>query len=206
MPNKDMEKRSYNLKLEVRADGDEGKKLKGHAAVFDEVALIGGERWGFDETIKRKAFTESIKEDDVRALFNHDANFVLGRNTAGTLEMKEDKDGLAVTIDPPDTQLIRDMVIAPIERGDVSQMSFAFRVLEDKWTFSEDEKVRDKREIIKVKLFDVSPVTYPAYEGTDVALASRDKSLNHKREQNKTNRNCSTEKRRLDIKRKELSQ
>lgn len=200
-----MERRSYHLKLEKREDDDDNRKLTGHAAVFDEVAVIGGERFGFDEIIRRDAFTESIKEDDVRALFNHDANFVLGRNKSGTLEMKEDKEGLAVTIDPPDTQLIRDMVLAPIDRGDVSQMSFAFRVTEDKWTFSEDENKRDKREIIKVKLFDVSPVTYPAYEGTDVALASRSRSLNHKKEENKSDRNYSNEMRRLDIKRKELN-
>ena len=166
------EKRTYNANLEFRADDNgKGGKITGHAAVFNEFAEI----FGFKERILPGAFTNAIRNDDVRALFNHDSNFVLGRNKSGTLRMSEDKRGLAIEVDMPDTQLIRDMVLEPINRGDVSQMSFAFRVTQEEWRHFEDKP--DERDIKEVRLYDVSPVTYPAYEGTDVALASRSKSL-----------------------------
>ncbi|MCP3680256.1 MAG: HK97 family phage prohead protease [Gammaproteobacteria bacterium] len=168
----DIEKRSYQFNLEVETRDDEPSKIIGHAAIFNEYTDI----WWFQERIMPGAFTESIKVDDVRALFNHNPDYPLGRNTAGTLEMKEDKKGLAVEINPPDTQVANDLQKS-IKRGDVSQMSFAFEVLEEKWVYSDDGKEPDKRDIQKVKLYDVSPVTYPAYENTDVAVRS------HKRQQ-----------------------
>lgn len=170
------EKRAFNFNVEVRADKD--AKLKGHAAVFDEYADINTWTGSFKERIMRGAFTDSIQVDDVRALFNHDPNYVLGRNKSGTLALMEDEIGLAIEIDPPKTQFASDLMHL-IERGDISQMSFAFIVQKDSWTRGEDNEP-DKRDIIKVQLFDVSPVTYPAYEGTDVALASRSKAFTYK--------------------------
>jgi hypothetical protein len=152
-----------------RAADDASRKMIGHAAVFGEPADIGGY---FREQIAPGAFTDSITADDIRALFNHDPNFVLGRNTAGTLTLAEDQDGLAVEIDPPDTQIARDLAVS-VDRGDVSQMSFAFQVLAEEWVKGEDKEL-DLRTITKVRLYDVSPVTFPAYEGTDIALRSRD--------------------------------
>lgn len=170
-----VEKRTFDCNIEIRKDDGKETKLKGHAAIFNEYVSIGG--W-FMERIMPGAFKQAIKQDDVRALFNHDANFILGRNVSGTLEMDEDKTGLAVDITPPDTQLVKDLVLSPIERGDISQMSFAFQVLEEKWIKGKDKEL-DKRDILKVKLFDVSPVTYAAYEGTDIALANRSKAFEH---------------------------
>lgn len=170
------EKRSFNFNVEVRSDGQ--SKLKGHAAVFDEYTDISTWTGSFRERIMRGAFTDSIKADDIRALFNHDPNYVLGRNRAGTLTLAEDDIGLAIEIDPPKTQFASDLVHL-IERGDISQMSFAFIVQKDSWEQGDDDEP-DKRDIIKVQLFDVSPVTYPAYEGTDVALASRSKAFTYK--------------------------
>ena len=162
---KNKEKRSFIF--EIENDEKESRKMVGHAAVFNEVAEIGG--W-FREQVEPGAFKSSIRKDDVRALFNHDENYVLGRNTAGTLKMSEDKDGLKVTIDPPDTQFARDLGVS-IERGDISQMSFAFQVLEEEWIRGENKEL-DLRKIKKVRLFDVSPVTFPAYDGTDIGLRS----------------------------------
>lgn len=165
MPN-EKETRTFTFKLEAR--DDENPLISGHAAVFNEEADIGF----FKEKIKRGAFAESIQVDDVRALFNHDPNHVLGRNKAGTLKLQEDRKGLAIEIVPPDTQFARDLLIS-VKRGDISQMSFGFQVQEDSWKHGEDG-APDVRTLKKVRLFDVSPVTFPAYVGTDVAVRSHD--------------------------------
>jgi hypothetical protein len=162
------EKRTVNfndLKFEKREDG--GVSLSGHAAVFDEI----GEGWGFDEKIAPGAFRESLKNDDIRALWNHDTSIVMGRKKAGTLELREDDRGLHVEISPPDTEAMRGF-IASIERGDVDQMSFGFEPVREEW-----DDVSDRndlkiplRTLLEVRLFEVSPVTFPFYEGTDIAL------------------------------------
>lgn len=149
----------------------EEHQLVGHAAVFDQVTTIGD--W-FNEQIEPGAFRSAIKKDDIRALFNHDPNIILGRNISGTLILSEDETGLKVSINPPDTQYIRDLVLKPIERGDLNQMSFAFQVLEEEWVRGKKPKDMDLRKIKKVRLYDVSPVTFPAYEGTDIAVRSHD--------------------------------
>jgi HK97 family phage prohead protease len=163
----EIERRGYvvdGLKVEARAKG-ENRKIVGHASVFNTEADIGG--W-FLESVAPGAFRRAIVEDDVRALFNHDANFVLGRNRAGTLRLSEDEVGLVIEVDPPDTQAARDIMVS-IERGDVSQMSIGFQVLKQEWDETGDVL---KRRILEARLFDVSPVTFPAFPTTDVALRS----------------------------------
>jgi len=105
----------------------------------------------------------------VRALWNHDANFVLGRTKAGTLKLEEDRKGLWIEIDPPNTQAAHDLMES-MRRGDVDQMSFAFRAVEETWTERKDEMTL--RELKDVDMYDISAVTYPAYEGTQVGLRS----------------------------------
>jgi len=159
-----MEKRTYpnsRLRLEKHADGS--PVITGHAAVFNTVASGG---W-FREQVAPGAFTDSLKIDDVRALWNHDTNIVLGRNKAGTLDLWEDETGLAVQIEPADTGLVRDL-LKSIERGDISQMSFGFQVQRATWTEEEDQD--DLRTIEQVKLWEVSPVTFPFYKDTDVSI------------------------------------
>jgi HK97 family phage prohead protease len=153
------------LTVEQRAEG-EGKKIVGHAAVFNSLSEDFG---GWREQIAPGAFKKAIKTDDVRALFNHDANYVIGRNKAGTLRMAEDDTGLSIEIDPPDTQWARDLVTS-MERGDINQMSFGFSVDRDgqKWDESEDGDVRTIKKVSR--LYDVSPVTFPAYTQTDAAM------------------------------------
>ncbi|MBT8489651.1 MAG: HK97 family phage prohead protease, partial [Deltaproteobacteria bacterium] len=97
----------------------------------------------------------------------------------GTLSIKEDKNGLWMEINPPDTQIVRDLVIAPIKRGDITQQSFGFIVEKDKWDNLGNEKKDEPitRTILEVnELFDVSPVTFPAYPDTSVALRSMEKA------------------------------
>lgn len=153
--------------VELRVDGDT-PKIIGHAAVFNQV----GEGGWFREQIRPGAFAESIPVDDIRALFNHNPDFVLGRNKAGTLALREDEVGLVSEITPPDTQQARDLIIS-IKRGDITQMSFAFETLAEEWLKGEGNEP-DLRTLVKVRLYDVSPVTYPFYEGTDVAVRSHD--------------------------------
>lgn len=159
------------FRVELRADGEgDGapKTIVGYAAKFDRESQDLG---GFKEVIRKGAFARAIKEDDVRALWNHDDNFVLGRNLSGTLKLEEDDTGLRIEIDPPDAQWARDLVTS-IERGDVDQMSFAFRTIKDTWTRVDAEAGQPDvlRELLDVRLFDVSPVTYPAYLDTEVGV------------------------------------
>lgn len=152
--------------LQIRAAGDAGpRRLAGYAAVFDSLSVV---MWGFRERLAAGAFAEGLANgDDVRALWNHNTDFVLGRTKNRTLNLTEDATGLAFELEPPDTQLARDLV-ASVARGDVDQMSFGFVVLEDQWDLDADEQMI--RTIRKVKLYEISPVTFPAYNATSVGL------------------------------------
>ncbi|MBF0358872.1 MAG: HK97 family phage prohead protease [Magnetococcales bacterium] len=163
----EIERRAFTvtgMKIETR-DGDK-KTITGHAAVFNELSQDLG---GFREQIAPGAFKEAIGQDDVRALFNHDPNFLLGRNTSGTLRLKEDDKGLAIEIDPPDTVAARDLITL-MERGDVSQMSFGFSVRPKGQNWAEGDDGEAIRTLTNLRLFDVSPVVYPAYPQTDVGV------------------------------------
>jgi len=160
----DKMERRYPRKAEIRVDGTaESPKITGYAAVFDQWADIGG--W-FRERVKKGAFTKSIKESDVRALWNHNENYVLGRNRSGSLKLWEDDTGLAVEIDPIPTQWADDL-LKSMRRGDVNQMSFGFVVNKQDLDYENDE-----RTLVDVSLFDVSVVTYPAYPTTTAQVRS----------------------------------
>lgn len=163
-----MKEKRENFIFEVRAERKEDgpAHLIGYAAKFDQFSEDLG---GFVEKIAPGAFSKAIVDDDVRALFNHDANIILGRNRAGTLVLTEDETGLRIDITPPDTQLVRDMVVSPIERRDITQMSFGFETLEDSWAW---DKQPCERTLLSVRLYDVSPVVFPAYRQTEIALRS----------------------------------
>ncbi|PHM46505.1 HK97 family phage prohead protease [Xenorhabdus miraniensis] len=154
---------------EVRTDTQESQptRIVGYGSVFNSRSEP---LWGFREIIKPGAF-DAVLKDDVRGLFNHDPNFILGRSTAGTLTLAVDERGLQYDIQAPDTQTIRDLVLAPMQRGDINQSSFAFRVARDGEHWYEDEEGIVIREITQFsRLYDVSPVTYPAYQAADSAV------------------------------------
>ena len=164
----DEHRRSAETEFDISSDGIAGgNTLVGHAAVFNVEAVIAGM---FRESIAPRAFRKSIKEQDVRALFNHDPAHVLGRNKSGTLRLTEDDVGLSYEIDLPDTQTARDLWTL-IDRGDITQSSFAFETVKELRT----EPDVDAGETLPLfvqkecRLWDVSPVTYPAYEQTDVS-------------------------------------
>jgi len=160
------------LACEVRAEIEEGQpaRIIGHGAVFNKRSeMIMGM---FKEEIAPGAF-DDVLGDDVRALFNHDANFVLGRTRSSTLALSIDAEGLRYEITPPDTQTVRDLVLAPLSRGDITGSSFAFRVANDGDEWREDEDGLIVRTINRFsRLLDVSPVTYPAYPDAGAAARS----------------------------------
>lgn len=173
--------------LRVQPEG-ESAVIEGHAAIFDSLSQDLGFMFPFKERINKGAFKSSLEKDDIRALWNHDANYVLGRNKAGTLELTETNKGLRVRIHPPDTQWARDL-IESIRRGDVTQMSFGFVVEKETWSVEGKEDIRT---LEKVKLYDVSPVTFPAYLDTDVGVRSAMERYN-KYKQEKTKRQAEYE-------------
>ena len=153
---------------ELRVVDAEGRPtITGYAAVFNSLSEDLG---GFRELIRPGAFTRGLPGADVRALVNHDPTLILGRNTAGTLRLTEDVNGLKVEIDPPDTQVGRDIVTS-IRRGDVSGMSFRFYVADggERWGSGPSGVVR---ELLDLEIDDVSVALYPAYRATEVSVRS----------------------------------
>lgn len=152
------------IPAEIRTDA-EGIKVEGYAAVFGEVTDIGGM---FQEVIERGAFKDAIGRDDVVFLINHDG-LPLARTRSGTLSLTEDDHGLkmSTTLDPDDPDV--KAIAGKMKRGDLDKMSFAFWPDVQDWDDSGDIP---KRTIKRASLFDVSIVTTPAYEGTEIALRS----------------------------------
>lgn len=151
---------------EVRADVD-GNRLAGRAAVFGALAKLPSHY----EALARSAFDDALAgDDDVKALVNHDTSLVLGSTRAKTLRLEVDDDGLAFEVDLPDTSYARDLREL-IARNDVSAMSFGFIPGKDEWSRAPDgRQVRTHTSV--ARLVDVSPVAFPAYEGTEVYLRS----------------------------------
>lgn len=160
----EQETRTVPGTIEARTAPDGPPQLVGYAAVFNSPTRVGS----FEERIAEGAFSDAIAQDDVRALFNHDPNYILGRTTAGTLRLAQDARGLRYEVDLPDTAWARDLW-ASVQRGDITQSSFAFAVAPDgeQWDGTQKPPVRT---LTRIHLFDVSPVTYPAYTQTTVAV------------------------------------
>ena len=174
-----MEKRYFNIDTRTEKRDDGSTTITGHAAVFNQ---LSGDLGGFREIIAENAF-ENVLNDDVRALINHDPSLLLARTTSGTLNLEQTKKGIQYSFDVPDTTYGRDLIIS-MERGDITQSSFAFTIEDDSWETTEDGEVRT---INKVKqLYDVSPVTYPAYpDADDLTLAQRSLAVYREKEENK---------------------
>lgn len=169
------EQRVFALRnLEVRAakDEDGAIPIEGYAAVFNSRSHVLYDWWtgSFVEEIEPGAFAKTIADGDVRLLINHDPNLILARTRSDTLQLEEDSVGLRVNADMGATSYAQDLAIS-MRRGDISQMSFAFRVIKDEW--AETEEGLPLRRLLELHLFDASVVTFPAYEETEAGLRSR---------------------------------
>ena len=163
--------RRYIIGAEMRVKGGSGDadpmRIEGYAAVFNTESHDLG---GFIERVKPGAFSRAITgKQDVRALVNHDPSAVLGRTKSGTLRVWEDEKGLRFSVELPNTQTARDLYES-VRRGDMDQCSFSFRAQKDTWGEQRcpDGSFIATRDLEDVDLFDVSAVTYPAYEDTEV--------------------------------------
>lgn len=155
-------------RAEVRkADDGNALHFTGHAAVFNQRTWIGPKRWGFWEEID-PGFFDDVLDDRAAFLVNHDPNIVLARN-GSTMTLTVDDVGLVPNAEWDSADPDAVTWAGRVRRGDVNEMSFAFTVKEEKWT--ETESGEEVRTLLKAdRLYDVSLVTYPAYDGTDGAM------------------------------------
>jgi len=164
------------IPAEIRAD-DDGIRVSGYAAVFNQETDIGG---AFREVIAPGAFKDAIGRDDVVFLINHEG-LPLARTRSGTLRLEEDEHGLRMetVLDPDDPDV--KSVVSKMKRGDLDKMSFAFWPTVQEWDDSGDIPLRTIREVV---LYDVSIVTTPAYDGTEIALRSLEQARKERRRKN----------------------
>lgn len=163
--------RSCCRPTQFRTSENEGKKkIECYFAVFDDVY-----RWAdkCTETIDAHAFDETIN-DDIRALINHDTSLVLGRTTANTLGLSIDAKGLKGEVDINEQDQDALNLYARVQRGDVNQCSFGFDILEEEYS---ENNGNHNWHIKKVRLYEVSIVTFPAYEGTEANARSDRKPI-----------------------------
>ncbi|MCH8851725.1 MAG: phage major capsid protein [Planctomycetes bacterium] len=159
--------RRFTIGLEVRRHN--GKpSLEGLCVPYESRS----EDMGFRETIAKGAFSKHLRSDpDVKAFVEHDISQIIGRTRAGTLRLEESDDGVHVSIDPPDSQRGHDLVES-VRRGDLTAMSFGFRVLDDTWELRDGES---HRRVTEAELVETSVTSSPSYPETSIALRSLDR-------------------------------
>lgn len=181
MPKTTAERRDLTLSaadVALRATEGGGRQFDGHAAVFNSRTAIGNPlTWGFYEEIAPGAFTKTISEGDARFLIDHDTRLVVSRVSAGSLRLSQDQVGLAVDADLDDRLSYVGDLVVNLDNRNITGMSFGFRVVKDDWETvavetSEGDMEAELRVIREVQLFEVSAVTFPAYEDTDAGLRS----------------------------------
>ena len=177
--NREMKRVMRTASTQFSTRDDNGNlAIEGYFAVYDSVYQIAPD---LSESIAQGAFDNTIS-DDIRALINHDTTLVLGRTKAGTLQLRTDSHGLwgHIDINPNDSDAMN--LYNRVQRGDVDQCSFGFDIINEETDFREDGSVHWT--IKEVKLYEVSPCTFPAYEETNIAARTqqRDELLKRRNE------------------------
>jgi HK97 family phage prohead protease len=168
MRTKTRQTRTHEATFETRETGEE-KRIEGYFSVFGSDYNIAP---GASESIDPHAFDDALAQDDVRVLVDHDTRLVLGRTSAGTAELRVDDHGLwgSVLINPDDTDALN--AYARNKRGDVTQASFGFDILDEETEKRADGSIHWT--IKKVKLYEVSLCTFPAYQETELQARRED--------------------------------
>jgi HK97 family phage prohead protease len=162
-----IERRHFEIEeVEVRTEEDKPPVITGYAARFDKLSVP---LWGFREKIARGAFAKSLREETIKALWNHNSDMVLGSTKNSTLRLWEDDKGLRFELELPDTSWGRDAQES-IRRGDVDGVSFGFETRKDQWEGEDDKNV--VRTLLDVRLIEISPTPFPAYPQTKVSSRS----------------------------------
>lgn len=193
----DMEVRFIGSELRIERNDEGGPVFTGMAIVYDSWSQDLG---GFREIIKPGASAKALRSTDTRALINHNSDMVLGRKSAGTLKLKESRDGVSFEISAPNTTIANDLALS-VERGDIDGCSFAFSIAKggEEWKEINDDSLMERTITEFKKIPDVSIVSFPAYTDTTVALRNLEeyrKSLdssckNSESQDNTSNDGCS---------------
>jgi uncharacterized protein len=157
--------------IEIRESENGTRTISGYAVKWDMKSESMGYWRRFKEQFKKGAFTDSLTGDDQRALWSHDTSQVLGRTKNGTLRLFEDEIGLRFELDLPNTTVGND-AYETIKRGDVDGVSFGFSMQKEEWDESDPDNIT--RSIIKAKLYEISPVAFPAYPDSQVSARGHD--------------------------------
>ena len=155
----------FDAKIELRSEEDK-KILKGYAVKFES---LSNPLPRFREKVRRGAFINSIKKNNIRALWNHNPDLVLGSTKNGTLQLEEDDIGLKFELELPDTQAGRDAAVS-VSRRDVDGMSFAFQMKKEEWDRTDFKNVI--RTLIDVDVLEISPTAFAAYPSSRVSTRS----------------------------------
>lgn len=170
------EKRIHSARCDCTSSGKR-TVISGAPIVYSRHSEMIRDVFGsFRERFLAGAFGDYLRGNpDIRALVNHQDSMVLGRTRAGTLRLADGPEQLGCEIDPPDTTYARDLMVS-LRRGDINQMSFAFDCDDEEWGEGEfDGEMCALRTVKRAKLYEVSPVTFPAYPDTQVGLGERSK-------------------------------
>lgn len=156
-----------DFEVRAKADGN-GYVIRGYGAVFNSLSKDLG---GFVEQVDASAFNKTLRDGgDVRSYFNHDPMYVLGRKGASTLRVAVDTHGVFYEADAPDTTWAKDLITS-MQRGDINASSFSFRTIDDAW--SETDQGYPLRTLKEVQLFELGPVSDPAYDAADSNVGTR---------------------------------
>lgn len=168
------ERRNFKGGCEIRSAASGKPVIAGYGVVFNSRSQSIGGQGGFVETVDPKALTRTLREDDIRALANHDPNQILGRTSNGTLRIGVDTRGAEYEIDVNMKDPIGQSALARVERGDWDGSSFGFRAEQDEWNLNANPR---ERRLLDLTMRDIGPVTFPAYLETSSHATGAMRSL-----------------------------
>lgn len=171
MENKQKEIRfipAMNISIREDPTNPETMAIKGYVVKFNDRSLLLYDEWY--EKVSRGAFTKSLQENTIKALWNHNSDIVLGSTKSKTLSLEEDSIGLRFDLDLPNTAQGKD-IFESIKRGDVDGVSFGFYVRKDEWEYLKEDDVYE-RTLLDIDLVEISPTAFPAYPTSEVGKRS----------------------------------